>query len=335
MPKEIAHWVFARKALDVLDTDSPFRRVIESNIHLYYAGAVALDSPFYYTYGRDWKIYRGIGTRLHDTRDSFSYLRGLLAYSREKHPDAAWPFVMGLLAHIVADSVFHPFVIYFSGDSHRKKPRERSRITYRHAMLETMMDLYFMNDAVLPFGHSYGDCLRRMEIPMADFEDLLYVLYSSEGQFHPERIKQYLRKHARFQGMFDKIWPHFLFGLINLLTLDTFRYFLAIFYPLRRPDPKSLFLYPVAYRNPLTGERMVASVRDLSDRVRDGIAEWLRKAESLWGSDSIWELFGDEHGPNLKTGEPDTKSEDMQFFNTDVDIKSVIFQREGSPFYYA
>jgi hypothetical protein len=333
MPKEAAHWIFAKKALDRLKNESPLRRLIEKYEHLYFSAAVAPDSPYYYTSGRNWKDFRRAGSLIHNNKDSFEVFRKLCAIFRTKTYPPVWVFIAGVLCHFIGDAVFHPFVIHFSGDSAGKKGRAFIDTVYRHSMIETMMDIYFWDDVKLPEGMIARDYFSRVEIPFGEFAELLKILYSGEISIDNRIINNYLTKHSRTQAMFHKRGPHVLFRSLDLATGRSLRHFMALFYPLKRPKASEIFRYPIAFRHPLNGERQVASLRELEIKALDKTGEWFRKIEAFWDTPDLWTIFEHEIGPNLKTGEPDTLGEDMRFFNTGVSIWNIIKQPAG-PYNY-
>ncbi|OHD61300.1 MAG: hypothetical protein A2014_07290 [Spirochaetes bacterium GWF1_49_6] len=333
MPKEVAHWTFAKKALDCLKSESPLRRLIDEHKFLYYTAALAPDSPYYYTSGYRWKAYRLAGSRIHNSKDSYQVLRNLLGAYRDRNYPAVWVFLAGVLSHFMCDAVFHPFVIHFSGDSADKKGRVYIDTIYRHSTIETMMDMYYWDEEPLPGGRFFRDYVSQVELPFGEFAELLKILYARGQSLDNRIIMNYMNKHSRTQAMFQKKWPHVMLRSLDLATGRSLRHFMALFYPLKHPKPSELFRYPVAFRHPLTGERQVSSIRELEKEAVDSTVEWFRKIDAFWDTPDLWTIFDHEIGPNLKTGVPDSIGEDMRFFNTEVSVWNIIKQPAG-PFNY-
>ena len=63
MPKEYTHWVLAEKVLQ--NAPERIKRMLSRNRQLYYLGAVAPDTPYYYLFGKDRARFKNAADFLH------------------------------------------------------------------------------------------------------------------------------------------------------------------------------------------------------------------------------------------------------------------------------
>ena len=117
MPEEYAHWTLAEKVYLTIEYPD-LKSLIAENKSLYELGVGVSDTPFYSVLGRRMREFLLAGRRLHgqDGENTFSFLAALRDYSDLQKNNQAWAFLLGAITHIVADSQFHPFVYYLSGN---------------------------------------------------------------------------------------------------------------------------------------------------------------------------------------------------------------------------
>jgi hypothetical protein len=58
-------------------------------------------------------------------------------------------YMYGLLSHLISDSIFHPFVYYWSGFTNSNQKKEKTYFREQHLLFENNMDLFF--------NHSYNE----------------------------------------------------------------------------------------------------------------------------------------------------------------------------------
>jgi hypothetical protein len=80
-----------------------------------------------------------------------SMLSTLIAY---KDQNTEWAsiqraYLYGLISHLVSDSIFHPFIYYWSGFTKSKEKKEQSYFREQHLLFENNMDLFF--------SHTYNE----------------------------------------------------------------------------------------------------------------------------------------------------------------------------------
>ncbi len=135
MPKEITHWTLAAALAEALPENSLFYRPIHLFPNLFFLGAIAPDIPFYYLAGPHMKSARKLGAFLH--KGDAHALMPVLAFLDQDQDPAARAFAAGVVCHILADTMFHPLVYYFSG-----KEGIHAGATARHRQFETALDIH-------------------------------------------------------------------------------------------------------------------------------------------------------------------------------------------------
>ncbi len=58
-------------------------------------------------------------------------------------------YLYGLLSHLISDSIFHPFIYYWSGFTNSEHKREKTYFREQHLLFENNMDLFF--------SHTYNE----------------------------------------------------------------------------------------------------------------------------------------------------------------------------------
>jgi len=116
LPKEITHWILAEHALAGLGSESRLFGIIQANKNEYLGGAVLPDTLLHLFRGPYAAKSLDLAGRFHDT-DVNSYLPLIKAESRLNNviPDPYLSCLLGVISHIIADSVFHPYIYAMAG----------------------------------------------------------------------------------------------------------------------------------------------------------------------------------------------------------------------------
>ncbi len=154
MPKELTHWHIAREALRRAGT-TQVGKIIACNPALYYIGAVAHDIGFYDFSKPAETNLEQMANQLHgvdgeNTLEPVIKIMEMALSQNSKHTQLA--FLLGMLSHFVADSIFHPMVYYMSGNYFANDLEEREKAVFRHRLFETAIDLWI--DTVDPLEDS-------------------------------------------------------------------------------------------------------------------------------------------------------------------------------------
>jgi hypothetical protein len=89
-----------------------------------------------------------ISYELHSTKTEKmlkSMLNMLLSYKDQNNEWASnqRAYLYGLISHLISDSIFHPFIYYWSGFTKEKNKKELSSSREQHILFENNMDIFF------------------------------------------------------------------------------------------------------------------------------------------------------------------------------------------------
>jgi hypothetical protein len=293
------------------------KALVAGNKNYYDLGAVIPDTPFYYFLGRGSREFLSAGWRLHgqNGEDTFSFLPVVSRFVDLRSNDSVWALLLGVLTHIIADSVFHPFVYHFSGNPLHPDPEISRGAAYRHRMIETYLDLHYMQRLALAHRGKLSVLLESSKMDQRKFVPLLSCLFFSRPDYSPAEIQKALRMHASVQSYFYKRPYAAVVRAFNLLSQRRLDSITALFYPHRRDLPVALSHHPLHYLHPVTGEECLTSLHEIEYRVVEKCQEVFSQMES-WRREENMDFLKEElRGPSAYTGLYASKSVDMTHFH--------------------
>ena len=288
MPKELAHWILAGQAYAGLDSGCPLKGIIEDHFELYLAGAVLPDTLLHLFSGPDSTTSLALAKRFHDT-DGNSYTPFIQA---EEHFQGGFPpgllaCLLGILAHMQADIVFHPFVYSISGVTD----------IGRHYRVETAIDVYFIRKIAAPPARLLRD-LAKPHI-WDDLVTACSMIFDPSGELPCKAIEQALSLHCRFQRMYCQTFWKTLARILSFLHVPLLKDNQYLFYPLNMDKDDGIITGREQWRHPVTGEPRGGSIEDMAGQaVQRTTAIIKRIAES----GSLTKALTDPPGENLLTG---------------------------------
>ena len=130
--------------------------------------------------------------------------------------------LLGVLSHMQADIVFHPYVFAKSG----------IKDIGRHYRVETAIDCHFSRQvAVLPAKRL--DALMTPAI-RTELGHGLLLLFDPEGSLPRQALERALELHCRIQAMYDVTFWKLVARLLACLPVPLFRHARHLFHPLVR-----------------------------------------------------------------------------------------------------
>jgi len=329
MPKEYAHWTLAEKVYRAIEYPDS-KSLIAENKSLYELGAVVPDTPFYSFLGRRAHEFLSSGWSLHgqDGENTFAFISHLSRFydleNEDNRNNPIWAFILGVITHIVADSQFHPFVYYFSGSPSFPDPKVSKKAHCRHRMIETYLDLHYMQISTLTHRGKLAAVLKNIGLEKAELITLLGCLFFSRYDYPPQAIKRSIWRHKSIQSRFFSSQYVTILRAINRLPFIDLDDVIVLFYPKRRDMPIPFFHKPFRYLHPVTGDMSEQSIPDLEHgvvKICHGIFSDLENWRRGRSPDFLLE---DLQGPSAYTGLPGSKSESMTHFNIQ-DVKTLLF----------
>ena len=290
MPKEMTHWILAQRAVNELEINSRLRHIILNHRTAYLGGAVLPDTLLHLFRGPNAQTALQLGHRFHDAYgNSFDPLIRAEANYAGRLPDDLLTCLLGVISHMLADIVFHPFVYALSG----------THDIGQHYRLETGIDVHFLRQGTIP------QVRRFIEIVTPESRTTLIkmsaMLFDPDDELPPQALEQALSLHCRFQGMYDRTGWKIMALILGNLFGSPFREQRHLFYPLRASGSGYVdFVGSVAeWTHPVTGLLNRSSLDELARETVQRTAAIFRSIEER-GSLAV--ALADNPGANLLTG---------------------------------
>lgn len=325
MPKEQTHWILAEKAAQRLPNGS-LKTIINKCPNLYYIGAVIPDTPMYALHKTGQ--YGELAETLHGKsgENTFAPLANLAAEYEGRWTDAMWAFLLGAMAHILADAVYHPWVEYFTGSSTDVPEDKRLLSLARHRALESYLDLYHMRSFPGYKRKYFFSLLRKKEIQADAFDAMLNTLYFNSNP-HDPGIRKALNAHGAIQWMFMQKGLAKIAFNVNALMKKRGSAWVTLFYPdLEPPNPK-YFGRGINYRHTVTGREKQGAVKDLEMKAVSYIAGMFELIEKYMEKGSVLDFLFRIKGPSLETGLVGAPSSAIVHYDLDVSLDEILGEK--------
>jgi len=302
MPKEITHWHIGIESLKSSPTLFSMLQSHEEYQAAFLLGAITHDSGYYADI-----VIRGadeVAEFLHgkDGEDTYSIVRGLiLSGLNDTHgvDNIKIFFALGLLSHIILDSVLHPLIYYLTGDyySHSKSNRKKARTAHRNS--ESILDAFLISKTSTPYS--------KYNIPK-----LLRTIGEAEVLSLSKSIYTECIKHKKFfsfkQKSFYTYWKYhsFLHYVFSSKSIgSSIRKFPLLPYSIRalgyfyKKDKFTLIETPVRFKD------SNISMEQLLLKGQLALSNKFQEFENyLLGDRNVSNLFLSEYGPSLNSGVP-------------------------------
>lgn len=279
--------MLAEKSLEQLESTGALHELIVAHRNLYLAGAVLPDTLLHLFYGPWSKQALSLANQFHDTAGN-SFMPLIEAEKKFPYglPAPLMACLLGVICHIQADVVLHPFVYAKSGVEDMG----------RHYHVETAIDCHLVQSCRVRSGRR----LAEMAQPLNRGHLITAIsLLFDPGETLPEAaLKQALRLHCRLQSLYDNtFWKLAVRGLA-LLPLRFLRQNRHLFYPLLH-GAKAASPLTGQWRHPVTAEQMNKNLDDLLKEAVSSTVAVLRRIEQ---SGSLADALIYPPGGNLLTG---------------------------------
>jgi hypothetical protein len=214
LPKEITHW---HLGVEALKGSAPlYSRMKENSLFesAFLLGAVSHDSPYFsdpFIPGAE-----DIAELLHGKHgeDTFMIVRNLFRTGMRFEGEARYVhyyFALGLLSHIILDSVVHPLVYYVTGDYYAKSKKERARARTAHRNFESILELYIVrNTGTIYANHTLVSLLRNISSYSSVLAKSIETILEKNKKKKRKIRSNYLdhwKYHAILYGIFSSaVW---------------------------------------------------------------------------------------------------------------------------------
>ncbi|CCH50590.1 zinc dependent phospholipase C family protein [Pseudodesulfovibrio piezophilus] len=142
MPKELIHFSIAELTAARLE-DSQYAACIAQEPNGLLLGSIFHDALFYAVMPGGKRL-EALSHQLHgvDGQDTF-HIVTMQLQQIQSVKSTALPIsvLVGMVSHLFADTIMHPFVWYFTGNYYDQSPSSKSIARQRHRALESLMDM--------------------------------------------------------------------------------------------------------------------------------------------------------------------------------------------------
>lgn len=288
MPKELTHWILAGRTLSALGNGSALGTVIRNNQDLFLAGAVLPDTLLHLFSGPFALQALAVARRFHDAPgNSYAPLIQAEELLSGTIPADLLSCLLGVLCHMQADIVFHPFVYAAAGLTDSGD----------HYRIETAIDVHFLNKGAEP------PASRMVQLVSPRTKDTLLracsLLFDPDATLPDLALIQALDRHCRFQAMYGSTFWKLAAKILAGLGVARVRQQQHLFYPLLRSNRDDLSGYESTWLHPATGEPGNKLLNDLGAEVLRRMLVLLRRIEEVG---SLKSALTEPPGENLLSG---------------------------------
>jgi len=259
MPKDITHLMLAKKVIENLPSNSLFHAPVKNNYNLFLAGSIIPDTPFYYIIGPHSRTVQKLAARLH-TSDSNSLvpILDLLATVSKREPGGL-AFAAGICSHILADTIFHPMIYYFSGVD-----GVHTEAQTRHRAFETALDYYFWplsdNDSA---GTSLHHIFNHLEVSQDCFARFYEKIFPVETPSQRKSLHFAIQSHMILQSLFKTSSAYKFICFLYDHKFGIRSSHKALFYPHSNPVALNFFKTTLRYYHPCQGTFFSTTIDEL------------------------------------------------------------------------
>lgn len=320
MPREFLHWSILES---VKESHTDADRTLYGTLWPYaYWGALFQDAGYFLT-GRDAASGEAVADTLHGTKaeDTFTVLRRLgqgISSLEDSAREPAALFLWGALSHAHVDIVFHPWVVYVTGNYYDPEFQAQERARSSHRLLETYLDWWVMENAQRPKVVLLSEVYKGSK---CKWEPLIsWIAQSTERD--PKWWQKAFSKHSQIQSYFHSdIWGAFVRFLASV-SPRKFGSRDALF-AYKRTNPLPFFGREFSFKHPISGDVCTTNFRNLYQMsARRTQQSWSQVSEALRSGN--WDEFlRGQDGASLDLGLPHVKSSEAKYFS-EVPFKALI-----------
>ncbi|MBU2489475.1 MAG: zinc dependent phospholipase C family protein [Proteobacteria bacterium] len=325
MPKELVHFFVAKRAARKMAA-GPLARAVATHPRLYLLGSVLPDTPLYGLFNRKHCICLASALHGADGEDSFLAVKRVIRARDGDLSPGEWALVLGALCHVMADAVFHPWVMYRSGRGHVEGDEHREGFLDRHRSLETWMDLALLQ--VRPrFRPRYHFSLwDGKEMDAESFYNLAGIFFGP-GCGNRRNLAAVFACHSLLQrAFFSRSLGGFLWRLNRAAGVPAGSH-LALFYPKVKKNAPRLLAGDLDYFHPVTGRPGHTSFPKLLQKAVVSSVALFDRIQRHVRAGTVESYLSRIQGPSLETGLPGVGAHAMRHLDPDPDIRRVILDR--------
>lgn len=315
MPKDLIHFKIAEQTATLLK-DTQYAPGLTDQVDGLLLGSVFHDALFYAVLPGSQRL-ETLAHRLHGAQgqDTFELIRTQAKHT-QRTKDKALPaaLLVGLISHLYADVVMHPFVWHMTGNYYDDDPDTKSQVRQRHRALESLMDMVACPEMLGRARYRIRTMLRRT--PQLMSHGIPLNEFSLMAMMSPEKAQRQLNHAWTIYSAFQ--WSFSMPTLAR--TLFTLRKTLPqagaeiamLFYAPQLNEQAASLRGQMKYLHPVTGCQLKASLTEMMEKAATKAAALCRQLEpSIFGNE---ELILPGPGPSMDAGISNVPTDEMRFF---------------------
>ncbi|MFA6106197.1 MAG: zinc dependent phospholipase C family protein [Patescibacteria group bacterium] len=304
MPKENTHLFFARKLANKFK-DQGIKKIIGDNPDYYYLGSVAPDIFFYGKNEKEWKISAALHGKDGELSNKIVFQMLDLAKERKSEKDLA--FAIGYLTHSVLDGIFHPVIIYLTGNIFSRDKEIYRRANSAHRQWETCLDKK-INDSCF-----YSDLIKIENAGQTDYGELA----AKQFDVLPGKILELIKKQALINRLIRSRAVYFIFLLLVWLGLYGREEDLPLSY-FNLKNGEEIIPEAIKYRDFISGEEKETNLEKLiTESAAKGEKAISAAVGYYFGKIGRKELEAAIPGESMETGKVNCPATAIKFFQVD------------------
>lgn len=339
MPRELVHWaVFDQAVIRLKPKAAKLSRLLDEAKPFHRLGAVLQDAPYYLRSGRSEfvtvaKVLHG--NQGEDTLEPLRVIAGQIRKFPWEEQPRIFAALAGMVSHVAADSHFHPFVYYFTGNYYEPNRTLRRLARTRHRILEVYLESWCQSKFPQEGPHSISRFLKQLAVrDSMHLEQALSEVcrvWKTPPDAKIATFDDCWRQSLSWLGFSQKLFLSPVCGAIMAGAAAVFPDSVGELEALcafRRHEDAFFEAETFEFRNPVTGESSRASVAELFERSVASTVEYLEDLAMFLEhrEEDPAALWAGKVGPSLCFGIPGARNLDATYFSqTGLPLKGLNF----------
>ncbi len=305
MPKEVTHWSISDEIITRI-SDDKVHKLVKKYRDIFLLGSIFHDMFYYYS--GDNQMIKQFPDKLHgaNQEDTMSLVRVLnKKYSLAKDgklKDILYVFKLGLISHICVDTIFHPFIYYFTGNYYDPDKSKQLSAVAKHREIEALIDRIFVHDATCNSSYNI-DKLLKMNIN--DLESIFEKGLNIPDYNIKIDKKTILDSYSNFasdRNIFTSRWRIVFLKIFKPILSDNLKRILELSYYNNTYFFENQIKNEFSYHHPVTNELIKTDLQTLRNNAIDKFLFFISKNDYS------------DHGESLETGLVNSNANDMKYF---------------------
>lgn len=318
MPKEVTHFMIIDAVSTQLKRD-PFWYSLKEFKNELYLGSIFPDVFYFFKEKKRGELTL-FPDFLHGSQgeDTLMIVKNTLKDIKhfdphDKHHMQKVAFLIGVVSHIFADSLFHPFVYYHTGHYYSDDETIRVKAIKEHRRIESLMDILFAQNRKKIRSYQISNMLNTSHHLLHLFDQVLKNMFKTYHHTYPLKLMDSYKRFHRIRKIYTCPIFQPILSFLDRYGSNKTKMITSLGYPNNLKNYTFSLTKKIGYQNPLTGETQEHSLQELMDLVINetyqycqGIKEFL-----LYKNHKIFNQIG----CSLETNTLNSYAKEMKYFS--------------------